>query len=134
MSTEKMRVLELLESGKINAEEAAKLIEAIGASYSFMSKDTRENVEERLNSFGKDVGKFAKDIGCKIQEYYKEVEPKIKKASQQALEKCASALDNLAHSVGDSIEKDCCTDEKCVCPEADASNDNEPKSNGPKSI
>jgi len=120
---EKMRVLEMLENGKITADEAAKLLEVLGKPV-FMSKETRENVEEKLHHFAQDVTKFAKDAGCKMQELYKEVEPKIKKASQSALEKAASALDGLACSISESIEKDnaCCGEEGCECKE-----DNEPK-------
>jgi len=122
---EKMRVLEMLENGKITADEAAKLLEVLGKP-AFMSKETRENVEEKLHHFAQDVTKFAKDAGCKMQELYKEVEPKIKKASQSALEKAASALDSLACSISESIEKDkaCCGDENCEC-----NADNEPKEN-----
>jgi len=124
MSNEKMRVLDLLDAGKITADEAAKLIEAIGTSYSFMSRDARDNVEEKLNSFTKEVTKFAKEVGCKVQDLYKEVEPKVKKASQNALEKCAAALDNLAHNVGESLEENCCEGEECCCDEEKAENEN----------
>jgi len=111
---EKMRVLELLESGKITADDAAKLIEALGHS-SLMSQQTRDNVEERVNQFAGEVSKFAKEVGCKMQEFYKDVEPKLKKASQTALEKAAATLDNLACNIGESLEKDCCGEEGC-CP------------------
>ena len=122
---EKMRVLELLEAGKITADEAAKLLEVLGGSR-IMSKETRENVEERLHQFAADVGKFCKEAGYKVQSLYKEVEPKLKKASQSALEKAAAALDNLAHNISDSLEKGegeaCCGDD-CCC------TDDEPKEN-----
>jgi len=122
---EKMRVLELLEAGKITADEAAKLLEALGSS-KLMSKETRENVEEKLHQFAKDVNKFAKECGCKMKEFYKAAEPKIKKASQTALEKAAAALDSLAHNIGDSLEKSeaACCDENCTC-----NNDDAPKPN-----
>jgi len=117
MSNEKMRVLDLLESGKINADEAAKLLEALGANAAprFISKESREHAEEKLHQFAKDVNKFAKDIGCKMQEFYRDVEPKIKKASQHALEKAASALDNLACSINESLEKKSCCEENAEC-------------------
>jgi len=123
---EKMRVLELLEAGKITADEAAKLLEVLG-SPRIMSKETRENVEEKLHQFAQDVNKFVKEAGCKMQEYYKVAEPKIKKASQTALEKAAAALDGLACSISDSIEKaePCCGGE-CTC---DTEEDNTPKPN-----
>jgi len=121
---EKMRVLELLEAGKISADEAAKLLEVLGGSR-LMSKETRENVEERMQQFASDVGKFCKEAGCKVQALYKEVEPKLKKASQSALEKAAAALDSLAHNISDSIEKAqaeaCCNDnsDDCCCGSCD---------------
>jgi len=123
---EKMRVLELLENGKITADEAATLLEVLGNSR-LVSKETRENMEERVQQFAQDVTKFAKDAGCKMQVFYKEVEPKLKKASQCALEKAAAALDNLACNISQSIDKDeCCGGEDCCCGDED---DNTPKPN-----
>ena len=111
---EKMRVLELLENGKITADEAAKLLEVLGNSR-LVSKETRENMEEKVQQFAQDVTKFAKEAGCKMQVFYKEVEPKLKKASQSALEKAAAALDGLACSISESLEKDECCGEECSC-------------------
>ena len=121
---EKMRVLDLLESGKITADEAAKLIEALGHGPRVFTKENKENIEEKLQQFSKEVNKFAKDAGVKIQEFYKEVEPKLKKAGYVALEKCATTLDSLAKSIHESLEKneECCKDETCEC-------DDTPKAN-----
>jgi len=120
--SEKMLVLELLGSGKITADEAAKLLEALGTSR-FVKRETRENVEEKLHNFANDVTKFAKDVGCKVQELYKSNEPKIKKASHTALEKAAAALDSLAQSIGNSIDKAevtiVCCDDDCTCDKDD---------------
>ncbi|MCL1863446.1 MAG: hypothetical protein FWF78_07765 [Defluviitaleaceae bacterium] len=103
-SNEKMRVLDLLESGKITTAEASQLLEVLNAP-KFMTKETRENAEEKLRHFAKECNKFAKEVGCKAKEMYKEAEPKIKKASQSALEKAATALDNLANSINESLDK-----------------------------
>ena len=113
MQNEKMRVLDLLEAGKITADEATRLLEALGVNKQFISKESRENMEEKFQQFAKDVNKFAKDVGGKMQDFYKEVEPKLKKASQHALEKAASALDNLACSINESLEKQECAEEGC---------------------
>ena len=129
MNNEKMRVLDLLEAGKITADEAAKLLESLGNGSWGMSKESRENVEERLQQFGKDLSKFAKDAGCKLQEFYKELEPKVKKATQHAAEKAACALDSLAQNINESMEeKPCCEDENCSCG-GEASEDDTPKAN-----
>jgi len=119
MNNEKMRVLDLLDSGKITADEAAKLLEALkggfGQGQSFMSKETRENVEDRLRCFAQDCGKLAKEVGEKVQVFYKGVEPKIKKASQTALERAACVLEDLACAINNSITNECCEDEECCC-------------------
>ncbi|MCL2576667.1 MAG: hypothetical protein FWE27_01260 [Defluviitaleaceae bacterium] len=112
-SNEKMRVLDLLEAGQINAAEAAELISVLNAPR-LMNKETRENVEEKIQQFAKDCNKFAKEVGCKLQEAYKNAEPKIKKASKSALEKAADALDNLACSINESLE-DCESDDDDDC-------------------
>ena len=109
MSNEKMRVLDLLEAGKIDAKEAAELIAALNAP-KFINKETRENVEEKLQQFAKDCTNFAKDAGSKMHDFYKDIEPKVKKASQTALEKAAEALDSLAKTINESINKDDCGD------------------------
>ena len=119
---EKMRVLELLEAGKITADEAARLIEALGSGPKVFTKENRENIEEKLQQFSKDVNKFAKETGVKIQEFYKEVEPKLKKAGYVALEKTAKTLDSLAKSIHESLEKNK-PDEQSGC------DDNTPKPN-----
>ncbi|MCL2049992.1 MAG: hypothetical protein FWG87_14830 [Defluviitaleaceae bacterium] len=102
-STEKMRVLDLLESGKISAADASQLLSALSAPR-LVNKETRESAEEKLRQFAQDCNRFAKDAGCKMQEMYKDVEPKVKKASKSALEKAASALDTLATKLGESLD------------------------------
>jgi len=117
MNNEKMRVLDLLEAGKITAEDAAMLLDSLGKGPGFMSKETRDNVEDKLQRFAQECGKLAKEVGEKVHVFYKDVEPKIKKASQTALEKAACALENLACTISESLEKVecCCDDENCCC-------------------
>ena len=110
---EKMRVLDLLEAGKINAEEAAQLLSVLNAPR-FMNKETRENMEEKWNQFSKDCNKFAKDVSCKVQELYKKSEPTIKKASRAALEKTTEAVDKLACALHDSLDKAAAEEEETV--------------------
>ena len=131
MNNEKMRVLDLLEAGKITAADAAMLLDSLGKSHGFMSKETRENVEDKLQRFAQDCSKLAKEVGEKVHVFYKGVEPKIKKASQTALEKVAVTLEDLACSISESLEKaECCegetcceaTEEKCCSDEAPREN------------
>jgi polyhydroxyalkanoate synthesis regulator phasin len=117
--SEKMRVLDMLENGKINAQEAAQLLDSLGKSRVF-DREQREQVEEKFQRFAQDVTCFAKDVGEKAKEMYKNVEPKIKKASQSALEKAAAALDELACTIHESLEKvdkteGSCEEGTCSC-------------------
>jgi hypothetical protein len=107
---EKMRVLDLLESGKINAHEAAQLLGVLGGPR-FIKPETRENMEEKWQQFTKDCNKFAKDVGCKVQELYKKSEPTIKKASRAALEKTTEAVDKLACALHESLDKNVAAEE-----------------------
>jgi|GEM_PF-1468929 len=119
MQTEKMKVLELLEAGKISAEEAVSLLNAVGGPR-FMKPETRDDLEVRFNQFGKDVQRFAKDAGTKAQGLYKDLEPKIKKHSHDVITKVATALDSLACQLGESLENvasdlECCCEDECNC-------------------
>jgi len=137
MNNEKIRVLDMLDAGKITAEEATKLLEALKGTSGIMSKETRENVEEKLRSFGTECGRLAREVGGKMQEMYRNVEPKIKKASQAALEKTACVLEDLACAINKSLHKEeCCCEEDCCCEETaecakpgECCGDEEPKPN-----
>jgi len=98
---EKMRVLDLLEAGKINADEAATLLAALNTGPRFITKQTRDNMEEKFKQFALDCNRFARSIGAKSKELYKDVQPKIKCASKAALHKAACALDKAAGNIND---------------------------------
>jgi hypothetical protein len=100
---EKMRVLDLLEAGKINADEATQLIGALGGSR-FIKPETRENLEEKMHQFAKDCKRFAKDVGCKAQELYKKSEPTIKKAGRTCLEKTTAVVDKVSNKLHESLD------------------------------
>ena len=118
---EKMRILDMLEKGTITPDDAVRLMEAVGPSRPpFINPQTKANMDEKFHKFTKDVHVFAKDVGCKAQEFYKDVEPKVKKATQTALEKTASVLDSLAKKLNESLEKaECCDDPDCDCKKSD---------------
>jgi len=133
MKQERLKILSLLEEGKITADDAAMLLEKLGSSEShyFFSDDTAEQVEEKLHRFAKNAEHFAKEFGHKVGDAYKDVEPKLKKASQAVLEKTASIVDDIAHTLHDSLEKAkanetekaCCDGKETCC------DDNTPKPN-----
>lgn len=112
MKHERLKVLELLESGKITAEEATKLLEAMKGSghesdriNAFVfDEETERHVEEKLNRFTQGVDNFTRDFGGRVESLYKDVEPKIKKASQAVLEKTAAVFDEIAKSLNETLE------------------------------
>jgi len=125
MKQERLKVLSLLEEGKITADEAAKLLEKLAQadSHHFISDDKAEQFEESLHRFAKNAECFAKDLGQKAATAYKDVEPKLKKASQTVLEKTAALVDEIAHSLHESIEKakekECCEGDTPCCEDDD---------------
>ena len=103
---ERMKVLELLEKGLISADEATELLSTLnrGNRRPFIDKDTKEHMEEKFHRFTNNVDHYAKEFGTKAQAIYKEMEPKIKKASHTVLEKTAAVFDDISRSLNESLE------------------------------
>lgn len=132
MKQERLKVLGLLEEGKITADEASLLLDklSLGDGHHFISEETAEQVEEKIHRFAKSAEHFAKEFTQKAAEAYRDVEPKLKKASQTVLEKTAAIVDEIAHSLHENIEKS--KAEKSCCEEAEEAcceDDNSPKPN-----
>jgi polyhydroxyalkanoate synthesis regulator phasin len=108
MKQARMKVLEMLDAGKITADEAAKLMEAMkrsdGHDTFIFDEETKEQLEEKFARFTKNVDVFAKDFGSKVESAYREMEPKIKKASHVVLEKTAAIFDDISKSINESLE------------------------------
>ena len=122
MKQERIKILEMLEQGKITVDDATKLFEALkdlGGNY------TGEywNSEEKLGKFSNNVDEFAKDFGSRIRTTYKEIEPKLKKASKKVVEKTAVIIDEISKSLNEKLknmeetseDNDCCEDNECCC-------------------
>ncbi|MCL2016160.1 MAG: hypothetical protein FWG68_07950 [Defluviitaleaceae bacterium] len=106
MKQERLKVLQMLEDGKITADDATKLLDTLHQSdtRAFINEDTAEQVEEKLQRFAKSAEHFAREFGQKASEAYKDVEPKIKKASQTMLEKTSEVIDEIAKTLHTTIE------------------------------
>ena len=127
MRQERLKILALLEEGKISADEAAMLLDRLNEadSHHLFSEDTAEHVEESLQRFAKNAEHFAKEFGQRVGSAYKDVEPKLKKASQTVLEKTAAVVDEIAYALHESIEK-AQSESKSCC---EGEDDNTPKPN-----
>ena len=147
MKEERIMILNLLNEGKISADEAAKLLDALGKAgggegkkfkyhrdFSDFGDADERDVEEKLKKFSQAVDNFSKEFGGKVSETFKEFEPKLKKTAKTVMEKTASVVDDLARALNESVknmeekmkascEDDCCDDDDCCCC------DDEPKEN-----
>ena len=105
MRQERLRVLDLLDEGKITAEEATKILEAMkGFKEHESDRAYSGDADEKLKNFTKQVDHYAREFGYKVQTAYKHVEPKLKKASQKVLEKTAAVFDDISKSINESLE------------------------------
>ncbi len=149
MKKERLKVLEMIESGKINVEEATKLLEALKGSSEYEWDPTDyDDAEEKLNQFSQSVDSFAKEFGDKVNSTFKEMEPKLRSAAKVVVEKTITVVDDLAKVLGDTAKNldnkeaksDCCCSSAQACePEPtceenkeeckDSCCDNEPKQN-----
>ncbi len=141
MKKERLKILNMVEEGKITVEEATKLLEALSCTSTFSDEyDFSYDMEEKINNFASCVDSFAKDISEKIESTYNSMEPKLKSTTKKVIEKTVNIVDEISKSLNESLRNlensnyccsnsnDDCTD-NCTCnKEVDP---NEPVSNGP---
>jgi polyhydroxyalkanoate synthesis regulator phasin len=125
MKQERLKILDMLDAGKINATEATTLLEALNAADENGFEEASENVQDKLQRAAKCTESAARNFGQKVKEAYKDVEPKLKKAGQVVLEKTTAVVDNLSKSLHDAIEKrtECCDNPDCECDPCECGDD-----------
>jgi hypothetical protein len=150
MKRERIKILELLEAGKITSEEAVKLFEALASGCSCntgapgMEYDPCcDEAAGKFKRFTRQMDGFAREFGAKVNNAYRNVEPKIKRASHTALEKTARIFEEISRSLQETVDKakaktgsdaegdgDCCctsdataADDCCCTPDASAADD-----------
>ena len=107
MKQERMKILELLDQGKISATEAANLLEALKASDSqerLWDESTRKSVQEKVNKFTQNVESVSKDVGDKLESAFKDMEPKLRSVTKVVVEKTASIVDEISKSLNETIK------------------------------
>ncbi len=121
MKKASLKILALLESGKITSDEAVKLLEAVKKNDGISTSFDSEDVQEKLSNFSAQVDTFAKDVGGKMGSAFKEMEPKVKKATKVVFEKTAKVVDEISKSLNETLKnmetEDCCEDTDCCCGE-----------------
>ena len=117
MKKERIKILEMVEEGKISVDEAAKLLEALKTNGDFGWSPDYEDAEEKLHQFSKNVDSFAREFSEKFSVVFKEVEPKLKSATKKVLDKTVTLLDDVSrslHEAANNMEPKCdCEEPKC---------------------
>ncbi|MCL2573630.1 MAG: DUF4097 family beta strand repeat-containing protein [Defluviitaleaceae bacterium] len=125
MANEKMMILKMLEEGKINAEDAAKLLASADtpplpmggtgagsqmpprpASGGSVPSGSSIDSAPRPNSAAPPkTGSAVDEMGKKFGAFMKDMEPKLKKAAETVVVKTASAADSISKSLSAHGEK-----------------------------
>ena len=128
MKKERIKVLEMVEEGKISVDEATQLLESLKTGGDFGWEPDYDCAEEKLHQFSKNVDRFSRDFSEKFSDVFKEVEPKLKSATRVVLEKTVSLLDDVSRSLNEAAKNMEQKTEDCCCTEKECFED-EPKEN-----
>ena len=105
MKKERMKVLEMVEAGKISVEEATALLESLAEAASVCSESHYgDEMEERVHDFSRSVDTFARDFGERASETWKNCEPKLRSATKKVVEKTAHLMDEISKSLHESLK------------------------------
>lgn len=94
---EKTMILEMVKDGKINVDEAVKLLYALNSTKS----SPKEEFEQNLYKFSKNIDNFAKDIKYKFNDLTKNDAIKLKENTQNFFNKTGEVLDDFTNSLKD---------------------------------
>jgi len=111
MQTEKMMILKMLEEGKINAEEASRLLAADGSPKPrpapTPSSGHIPNSQIPPSSSGSSApGSSVDTMTAKFGAFMKDMEPKLQKAGKFVVEKTAGAADYVSKSLASRTPHD----------------------------
>ena len=127
MKQERLKILGMLEEGKITADDASKLLESLKRAGRQDRWDDLEDWDfgEHVKSFSKNVEEFSREVGAKMDSAFKTMEPKLRQATKVVVEKTASLVEEISKSLNESLKNMenqkngcCCEDEKeekCDC-------------------
>lgn len=98
MVEEKMKILKMLEEGKITADEAVNLLNSLDGKITNKNKTH----ESRDNQQQKKTESYSMDIDKKIEALSKDLAPKIEKAAKTVIDKANSFADKISKSLSSS--------------------------------
>lgn len=100
MKEERLMVLEMLKEGKINVDEAEKLLKTVGV----VSKEEKD-LEDKFTAFYSNVDSFAKDLKRRAEIAYTKAEPKVKIATKKTLEKTVTLMQDVSEKLKNAANK-----------------------------
>ena len=104
---ERMLILNMVAEGKISVDESLKLLESLNAGQAKEDFTYDYNYdfdfEEKVSKFSKSVDEFAKEMKDKFSVTFKDVEPKVKKATKTVVQKTVSVLDEISSSLNETL-------------------------------
>ena len=135
MNQERMKILTMLEDGKITAEDAVRLLEFVntpgGDAAEAKEAEDKVDWQAKFGDFAQNVNGFAKDFSAKVESAYRDLEPKLKKVSYKVVEKTANVIDDISKALNESLRNmdqksdEAKTEDECKC----ECKDDEPKEN-----
>ena len=119
MREERIKILQMVEDGKISVEEAGKLLEALGVSCGPEFFYDEEDFADKMKDFCQNTESFLKNVGCKISDFAKDMEPRIRNITKVTVSKTADIVEELGKALAaclNSLNKDSCPEsEDCCC-------------------
>ena len=134
LKDERMMILQMVNDGKINSEDAAKLLTSLtendpGITGPGPNIKPDVDVADKFNKFCGTVENFAKNVGEKASKAIKDAEPHVKEATKKAMKKTACALEDISKTLQTNLQnmeekENNCENTEDSTPSEDNSNDN----------
>jgi hypothetical protein len=108
MKEERMQVLNMLGEGKISAAEAERLLDLLTKPNKSDRKermaDFTAEFSDKAVAFNDKVEALVKDFAEKMETVAKDVEPKLKKATQIIIERTVATVDELSKTFHEEVK------------------------------
>ncbi|MDR1705221.1 MAG: hypothetical protein LBS19_11140 [Clostridiales bacterium] len=103
MKEEIAKILKMVEEGKITADEAVKLMEALHDSFAF-DDYVNSDFNDKMRRFGKDAETFLKGVGAKMNGFVKDMEPKVRNVTKTVVARTAGIVEELGKALNDILD------------------------------
>ena len=102
---ERLMVLNMLQEGKINVDEATRLLDNLKPSNNCNESEKLESVfQKKLNTISENVEGISKEVGDKLGNILRKFEPRAKSATKKVVEKTISVMNNISKALDDNTQ------------------------------